>query len=108
MEMLGSVRYPANGRVKMVLFYLLITFIVMATFGLEFNVTCETSFGERACICGNLPVLGQWNPAQGVILETDQKRYPVWSTVTPISIRYLDVKLGKGFRFSSSFASSMT
>lgn len=64
-----------------------IYYIYMATFGIEFAVTCETSFGEKACICGNLPALGQWNPTQGVILVTEKNSYPVWTTPTSLRIR---------------------
>jgi hypothetical protein len=40
----------------------------MATFSLEFAVTCETNFGEKVCVCGNLSPLGGWNPAFALML----------------------------------------
>jgi hypothetical protein len=40
----------------------------MATFSLEFAVTCETNFGEKVCVCGNLSSLGGWNPAFALML----------------------------------------
>lgn len=76
----------------------------MATFGIEFAVTCETSFGEKACICGNLPALGQWNPTQGVILVTEKNSYPVWTTPTSLRIRYRVCEVEMISRSSLSYA----
>ncbi|MEU4619380.1 S8 family serine peptidase [Actinoplanes sp. NPDC023801] len=42
-----------------------------------FNVTAETRWGQQVLVVGNLPELGGWDPARGVVL--DAARYPVWS-----------------------------
>lgn len=59
----------------------------MTSFNIEFAVHCETKFGERVCICGNLPELGNWNPTYGVILETDPQKYPFWTSQLPLRIK---------------------
>lgn len=59
----------------------------MTSLSLEFAATCETNFGEKVCICGNLSQLGGWNPAFGLLLETDDKSYPLWVTPTPVTVR---------------------
>lgn len=76
----------------------------MSSFSLEFAVTCETNFGEKVCICGNLSPLGTWNPAFGLILETDTKSYPLWTTPAPVTIKYPPPHPGKAHRSSSNSA----
>ena len=57
------------------------------SFTLEFAVTCETNFGEKVCVVGNLSQLGSWKPAFGLLLETDRKSYPLWTTTVPVPIK---------------------
>jgi len=57
-------------------------------FNIEFTTFCETKFGERVCICGNLIELGFWQPSKGLIMETNPHKYPIWNHPRPIIITY--------------------
>ena len=77
----------------------------MTSFNIEFAATCDTKFGERACICGNLPELGAWNPSHGLLLETNPKKYPLWVTRAPIAVPYPSPHPAKLSQSSSNSAS---
>lgn len=36
-----------------------------------FNLTCNTKFGERVALIGNLPLLGHWDTSRAVYLDTN-------------------------------------
>lgn len=76
----------------------------MSTLHIEFAVSCETNFGEQVCICGGSPLFGNWAPQKGLFLATDPKRYPLWTNITPVSLRYFRGDLGRESRSSSSCA----
>ena len=63
-----------------------------------FNAAVYTNWGENVYVVGNVPELGNWNPANGFALSPDN--YPTWSgTITlPHStiIEYKYVKLNGG------------
>ena len=44
-----------------------------------FNLTCNTKFGERVALIGNLPLLGHWDTSKAVYLDTNPSIYPVWT-----------------------------
>ncbi|AUH40018.1 carbohydrate-binding module family 20 domain-containing protein [Streptomyces sp. CMB-StM0423] len=44
--------------------------------GASFNVSATTQPGENIYVAGNIPQLGNWNPAQAIKLSSDS--YPVW------------------------------
>jgi len=44
-----------------------------------FNLTCSTKYGERVALIGSLPLLGHWDTAKAVYLDTNPQIYPVWS-----------------------------
>jgi hypothetical protein len=57
------------------------------TFRIDFQVKCRTAFGEVAIICGNLPELGEWNPSKGLVLETNEAVFPIWTSKHSLMLR---------------------
>ena len=51
-----------------------------------FQFSTKTSFGEKVRVTGNHPSLGNWNPEESPILQTDASSYPLWITPTPINL----------------------
>ena len=49
-----------------------------------FQFSSKTSYGEKVRVTGNHPSLGNWNPDESPILQTDTTSYPVWITPNPI------------------------
>ena len=45
---------------------------------MSFRVTVNTNFGEEVVLCGSLPALGSWNPAEGLRMATNKDLYPDW------------------------------
>lgn len=43
----------------------------------QFEVTCHTVIGQRVAVCGSCDVLGSWDPAHALLL--DSANYPVWT-----------------------------
>lgn len=51
----------------------------MATVAVNFEVLCETKFGESVVVVGSDPVTGAWSPhVSKVKLVTDPGSYPLW------------------------------
>lgn len=44
-----------------------------------FRATATTSWGQNLYVTGNLPDLGNWDPAKAVPLTTGATTYPIWS-----------------------------
>ena len=44
-----------------------------------FNFTCNTKFGERVGLIGSMQLLGHWDTAKAVPLNTSPQTYPVWT-----------------------------
>ena len=44
----------------------------------NFEVRCETAFGETLTIVGDAPQLGSWKPQKGFRMDTSAALYPVW------------------------------
>jgi len=44
-----------------------------------FNFSCDTKFGERVALIGSMPLLGHWDTARAVYLNTNPKIYPIWT-----------------------------
>eukprot|EP00347_Sterkiella_histriomuscorum_P002755 403366928 len=44
-----------------------------------FNLTCNTKFGERVALIGNLSLLGHWDTNKIVYLDTNDQIYPIWT-----------------------------
>ncbi|KAJ1624702.1 carbohydrate-binding-like protein, partial [Pavlovales sp. CCMP2436] len=56
----------------------------------SFRVRCaETRFGEFVAVCGELPELGAWDPAQALRLYTSPATFPVWQSDTVLIGTYV-------------------
>lgn len=53
---------------------------------LSFKVIAETRYLQTIRICGNHPVLGQWDPHQSYPLTTTVSSYPEWTHESRIQI----------------------
>lgn len=45
----------------------------------SFNYTCNTKFGEKIALIGNLPMLGHWDITKAIYLSTNPSSFPVWT-----------------------------
>lgn len=70
-----------------------------------FEVSCPTINCEEVRLVGSLPLLGSWDPFNGVPLTTTEQQYPVWRTAeltiperedTPEVVQYKYVKIFSG------------
>ncbi|CEM24474.1 unnamed protein product [Vitrella brassicaformis CCMP3155] len=65
-----------------------------------FMVHCDTCFGESVKLVGNHSSIGDWDPASGIPLATDDVLYPIWVSA-PVElprdgyIEYKYVKYGE-------------
>ncbi|SEG10489.1 alpha-amylase [Thermomonospora echinospora] len=61
----------------------------------KYNLQAHTVVGQDVYVVGNIPELGNWNPAHAVKLNTDAGTYPHWSgsaalpANTPIAYKYI-------------------
>ncbi|CAD8117085.1 unnamed protein product [Paramecium sonneborni] len=53
---------------------------------ISFKVIAETRYSQIVRICGNHPLLGQWNPQNSYPLCTKSETYPEWSHESKIQI----------------------
>ncbi|CAK68047.1 unnamed protein product (macronuclear) [Paramecium tetraurelia] len=53
---------------------------------ISFKVTKETKYSQIVRICGNHPLLGQWNPHDSYLLCTSSDTYPEWTQESKIQI----------------------
>ncbi|CAD8196909.1 unnamed protein product [Paramecium pentaurelia] len=53
---------------------------------ISFKVIIETRYSQVVRICGNHPLLGQWNPHNSYLLSTSSETYPEWSHDSKIQI----------------------
>ncbi|CAD8081677.1 unnamed protein product [Paramecium sonneborni] len=51
-----------------------------------FRVLCPTKFSQRVYLVGNNPILGDWNPQNGIKLITNSDMYPIWINELPLEI----------------------
>lgn len=51
-----------------------------------FKISAETSIEQHIRIVGDHPMLGNWNPALGLILTTTPNIYPFWISKNVIEI----------------------
>jgi len=75
------------------------------TVWVAFEVSCPTINCEEVRLVGSLPVLGSWDPFNGVPLTTTDQQYPVWRTAelaipagpdAPEVVQYKYVKIFSG------------
>jgi alpha-amylase len=45
----------------------------------NYTIQAETVFGQNVFVVGNIPALGNWDPAAAVPLTTNQSTYPRWN-----------------------------
>ncbi|EKX36313.1 hypothetical protein GUITHDRAFT_145880 [Guillardia theta CCMP2712] len=50
----------------------------------EFQVTANTEVGDLVVVTGSSLELGSWEPRNGVVLSTDNHRYPMWSAIVDL------------------------
>eukprot|EP00915_Cephaloidophora_sp_WS-2016_P008596 GHVH01011852.1.p1 GENE.GHVH01011852.1~~GHVH01011852.1.p1 ORF type:complete len:1259 (+),score=182.74 GHVH01011852.1:228-4004(+) len=58
--------------------------VVTSTF---FRVEWNTVYSQTVVVVGNCPELGDWDPHQGVIMQTSGIHYPCWYTSESIQLR---------------------
>ena len=47
---------------------------------LKFQCEYQTTFGQQLRICGNLEELGGWDIEKSIIMETNEKLFPMWES----------------------------
>jgi len=48
---------------------------------LDFQVQCDTDWGEKVLLVGSLPSLGAWSLAKAFPMTTTKETYPLWSAI---------------------------
>lgn len=48
----------------------------------------ETEMSDLVYISGNIPELGNWDPYKSIRLETNESKYPIWTTPNPLVLDY--------------------
>jgi hypothetical protein len=52
-----------------------------------FQAIFNTSFGEEVRVVGNHPILGSWDPNNGLRLVTSKQDYPTWKAPRRITLQ---------------------
>jgi lysophospholipase L1-like esterase len=52
----------------------------------RFQISARTQTGESIGLVGSTPELGQWDVTQCIPLQTSAESYPLWQTVTDVSL----------------------
>ena len=47
---------------------------------IKFQCEYQTTYGQNLRICGNLEELGGWNIEKSIIMETNEKLFPIWES----------------------------